>query len=828
MVFGRLERIGNEGISGWALDRLDPRTPLKLRVCIDGRLETLMDCAIERADLAHLHLPASAIGFEFTMPWRFHDGLRHVLTLFTLDGAPVRLPDATNRPFDEIHFQLPAFMPIDGVLDGLIDGVVQGWAVRTDRHTGGRAGGVRLLLSVNGEPIAELLADQFRWDVAEAKNADPCCGFSYILPPGLWTGRIIRVEVHAMPGRVPLRNSPLEIAIPPSSERARILALIAQADALFRFAHQLQKGLRASLPAERYSLADYETWAGRNAGNIAPRAAARYGAIRGRSLVSILCPVFRPRLADFCCAVDSVRAQSYANWELILVDDGSADPALDGVIAGFMKADSRIRGLAQAENSGIAAATNRALAEALGEFTVFLDHDDLLAPEALEAMLRAQSATGARLLYSDEDKISQAGRYCEPNLKPDFNYRLLLELNYICHLVMVETALARELGGFDSRFDGAQDHEFLLRLCERLEPGAIHHVPEILYHWRISASSVAMSASAKPGAAEAGVGAVASHLARRGLAAEVTRRGGIGCYRVVFPPEQRPAVSILIPFRDHIEMTRDCVDAIRRQTRGVDYEILLLDNWSATPEAEAFCAEQANLPDTRVLRIAEPFNFSRINNLGAAAARHDLLLFLNNDVLARQPDWLRILAGEVLSAPENGAAGAKLLYPDGTVQHAGVVLGIGGVADHAFRGLRADAPGYIAHAISAREVSAVTAACMLVRREAFVGVGGFDEAELAIAFNDIDLCIRLRNAGWRIVFTPECAALHQESRTRGDDLRADNLARFMRENQVMLERWGALLPEDPFYNRHFARDAGIYRDLRVLDPEAEKPFRRSG
>ena len=333
-----------------------------------------------------------------------------------------------------------------------------------------------------------------------------------------------------------------------------------------------------------------------------------------------------------------------------------------------------------------------------------------------------------------------------------------------------------------------------------------------------------MSASVKPGAAQAGARAVSSHLARRGRAAEVTGRGGLSCYRVVFSAEPRPAVSILIPFRDHIGMTRDCLDAIRRYTRGVDYEILLLDNWSVTPEAEAFCAEQANLPDTRVLRIAEPFNFSRINNLGAAAAKHDLLLFLNNDVLVRQPDWLSILANEVLAEPENAAAGAKLLYPDGTVQHAGVVLGIGGVADHAFRGLRADAPGYIAHAIAAREVSAVTAACMLIRREAFRQVGGFDEAELGIAFNDIDLCIRLRNAGWRIVLAPECTALHQESRTRGDDFRADNLARFMRENQVMLERWGALLPQDPFYNRHFARDAGIYRDLRVLDPKAEEPF----
>jgi GT2 family glycosyltransferase len=269
-------------------------------------------------------------------------------------------------------------------------------------------------------------------------------------------------------------------------------------------------------------------------------------------------------------------------------------------------------------------------------------------------------------------------------------------------------------------------------------------------------------------------------------------------------------------------MTRACIEAIRRHTVGVPYEILLLDNWSMGDEAEAFCAEQANLADTRVLRIAEPFNFSRINNLGAAAAKYPYLLFLNNDVLVRDADWLRVLLAEALADPLTAAVGAKLLYPNGTIQHAGVVLGVGGVADHAFRGLKADAPGYIAQAIAAREVSAVTAACMLVNRQAFEAVGGFDETALSIAFNDIDLCLRLRGAGYRVVFTPECVAEHRESMSRGDDFGDEKLGRFMRENQVMLERWGHLLPHDPFYNPHFARDGGLYRDLRVLEPEAVK------
>ena len=389
---------------------------------------------------------------------------------------------------------------------------------------------------------------------------------------------------------------------------------------------------------------------------------------------------------------------------------------------------------------------------------------------------------------------------------------------------MMDTALARQLDGLDSRFDGAQDHEFLLRASEILVPDEIHHVPEILYHWRISASSTASNAQAKPGAALAGESAVAAHFRRRKIKAKVSRRDNLTCYRTTFSTSANPGVSILIPFRDHVELTQQCVDAIRENTKGVDYEIILLDNWSNTPAAEVFCVEQSNMPDTRVIRIAEPFNYSRINNQGAKSAQYPYLLFLNNDVFIGGASWLRILLNEALSDPKVGAVGAKLLYPNGTVQHAGVVLGVGGVADHAFRGLPGDARGYIAHAVAAREVAAVTAACMLVRRNVFEAVGGFDEKELGIAFNDIDLCIKIRGAGYRIIFNPDCIAEHHESMSRGDDFNNDKLARFMRENEAMLERWKDVLPYDPFYNRHFARDGGVYRDLRVLEPKDEVPY----
>jgi GT2 family glycosyltransferase len=823
LILGQLENIENGAIQGWAIDRLDPQTPLKLRLAIDGRLEAVVDCNIKRPDLGRLHLPARSIGFDYRIPPRFHDGIRHVLAFATLHGEAVQLPDSGNRLYSEIHFRIAPHLAIEGVLDGCVDGLVQGWALKTDLASDVKTGGLRLLVSADGQPIAELTADQFRADIGEAGDVDPFCGFAYALPPHLFAGRILRLEVHAMPGRVALRRSPCEIALPAASERSRIQALIARADDLFRFAYEMRKELSAALPAERYSLDNYEAWARQNREKIAARAAARYGEIRGRPLVSILCPVYRPNLPDLCSAIDSVRGQSYGNWELILVDDGSCDDRLQEIIAAFAAGEPRIRSYAQPGHTGIGAATNRALEAARGEVLVFFDHDDVLDPNALEVMLRARNATGARLLYSDEDKIDPAGRHCEPNLKPAFNYRFLLELNYICHLVMTETALAREIGGLNPRFDGAQDHDFLLRISEHLGGAAIHHVPEILYHWRISAHSAAGSGTAKPQAAAAGAQAVAEHLQRRNIAAEVTPRGNLTCYRVEFAAAD-PGVSILVPFRDHIDMTRGCVDAIRRHINGLTHEIILLDNGSSGPEAEAFCTFQGNLPDTSIIRIAEPFNYSRINNLGAAAAKFQFLLFLNNDVRVNSDDWLQALLSEAVADLQTAAVGAKLLYPNGTVQHAGVVLGIGGVADHAFRGLAAQASGYVAHAIAAREVSAVTAACMLVRKQAFEEVGGFDERELGVAFNDIDLCLRLRNAGYRIIFTPQCLAEHYESMSRGDDFSDDKLARSMRENQVMLHRWRHLLPCDPFYNRHFARDGGLYRDLRVLSPADEVPF----
>ena len=822
-VRGFLDRMDDAAISGWAVDTSDPLVPLRMRVLIDDVITDVISCEGVRADASSFNLPNDKVGFSYLIPRRFLDGGRHVLRFSTIDGAALSLSSRTGMEMPELHFCLAQQTHVEGVLDGVVDGLIQGWALNVDARAKTRTGGLRILVTALGQPVAELLADQFRADVAEALNADAACGFTFSPPPELRQGRRMTLQFYAMPGKLELRGSPIELGFPDNSDRERINTLITRAEELFGYAYHLRQELKAALPNERYMLSDYPRWAKKSLPLAAARAAAMYGELPAdQPVVSIICPVYKPAYGDFLAAVDSVRAQSYVHWELLLVDDASQDAELADMMRRLAKADDRINIVRMARNGGISQATNAGLEKAKGRFVAFFDHDDLLEPCAVEVMLRAQAATGAKLLYSDEDKVDRSGVLSEPHFKPDFNYRLLLELNYICHFVMVDATLVRQVGALGSNYDGAQDHDFLLRATERLAPGEIHHVPEVLYHWRKSALSTASAIGVKPEAAGAGERAVREHLKRRGLAADVVRRDTLTCYRVGWKPRRAvgrdAAVSILVPFRDHIELTQACVDAIRKFTSGVDYEIVLLDNWSNSAEAEAFCAAQGNMANTTVVRVAEPFNYSRLNNIGAARAKNGFILLLNNDVFVSDPSWLRTMLDEMLIDEQVGAVGCKLLYPNGTIQHAGVVLGVGGIADHAFRGLPAGTPGYMMHAMTAQEVSAITGACMLVRKTAFEAVGGLDETELPIAFNDVDLCIKITAAGWKIVFTPDVVAEHRESISRGDDFNEAKISRFMLENEVMRQRYGGLLPFDPFYSRHFSREGGVYRELRLLEP----------
>ncbi len=822
-VKGFLDRIDEASVEGWAFDVDAPHEKLKLRVLIDSVVIDVVTCDRPRDDVAGLNLPDRLVGFFYTIPLVYQDGMRHVLQFATVEGVRITLASRSGMAMPELHFCLTRQNYIEGCMDGLVDGLIQGWALNIDRRGKFKAGGVKILVCASGVPVAELVADQYRGDVAETLQADGACGFSFSPPSELRSGRRLVLSFYGMPGRHELRNSPIEVTFPGDTERQRIQTLITRADELFTYAYHLRRELMAALPGERYMLSDYVYWAKKSLPLAPARAVRRYGVMPDVApLVSIVCPVYKPDIGEFLTTIDSVCAQSYANWELILVDDGSEDQRLTDTIDRLVVHEPRIRCFVMRDNAGISAATNKALKSAKGQFIAFLDHDDVLEASALEIMVRAQHATGAKLLYSDEDKIDRLGGLLEPHFKPDYNYRFLLEVNYICHFVMIEATTFKKIGVLNSLFDGAQDHDFLLRATEILEPAQIHHVAEVLYHWRKSATSSAAWGAAKPNAGHAGQLAVTAHLNRRQLNAHVKKRGELTCYQVNWEPSaearKQAGVSILIPFRDHIEQTRTCVEAIRKYTKDVNYEIILLDNWSSGAAAEAFCVEQGNLPRTQVIRIAQPFNYSLLNNIGAKQAQNEFLLFMNNDVFVKNPDWLKIMLNECLVNDQVAAVGAKLLYPNGTIQHAGVVLGVGGVADHAFRGQPGNAPGYVMRAMAAQEISAVTAACMLVRKVSFDEVLGFDEADLAVAFNDVDLCMKLTAAGWKIIYAPDVVLEHHESMSRGSDLNEDKISRFMLENKVMQLRYEAVLPNDPFYNQHFSREGGVYRELRILEP----------
>jgi GT2 family glycosyltransferase len=523
-------------------------------------------------------------------------------------------------------------------------------------------------------------------------------------------------------------------------------------------------------------------------------------------LISVVMPVHNPPQKLLREALASVRGQIYPHWELCIADDASTDPRVRTMLEKAAASEPRIKTVFLASNRGIAGASNAALQLASGSWIALLDHDDLLSADALFLVAKAARAfPETRLFYSDEDKITEHGLRFNPYFKPDWNQTLLRSHNLVTHLAVYRADFLRELEGFRGGFDGAQDYDLALRCSEKARPEQIVHLPHVLYHWRSHAASTAdPSSGAKPYAMLNGQKALEEHLRRTGRSGhvELLEHG----YRVRYEIDQPPKASLIIPTRDRVELLSRCLESIRRLTDYPDYEILVVDNGSAEPAAVDYLRRAAALPGVRVLRVGGDFNFSRLNNRAVAECRGDLLALLNNDLEALQPDWLGEMAAQALQ-PGIGAVGALLLFPDDTVQHAGVVLGIRGVAGHSHKGQQRDARGYIGRLTLASEFSAVTAACLVVRKSTYLQAGGLDEENLPVAFNDVDFCLRLRELGYRNVFTPYAVFYHHESASRGYEDTPEKIRRFERESQYIIDRWGSLLTNDPAYNPNLTLDA---------------------
>ncbi|MCC4270463.1 glycosyltransferase family 2 protein [Marinobacter nauticus] len=517
-------------------------------------------------------------------------------------------------------------------------------------------------------------------------------------------------------------------------------------------------------------------------------------------LISVLMPVFNPRVEFLRKAIDSVIRQSYQNWELCIANDASTDPEVARVLDECAALDTRVRVVHRSENGHISATSNSALEIAEGEFIALLDHDDEIVPDALLRVAEALNANpAALLLYSDEDKIDEFGQRFDPHFKPDWNPELLLGQNYISHLGVYQAERVREVGAFREGFEGSQDHDLVLRFTKGLADEQIFHIPEVLYHWRSAEGSTAMDSGQKSYSTQAGLRAVADVFSDD--AAVTVDVGPVpNTYRVRYPlPDPAPKVSLLVPTRDGVEILKPCVDAMLERTDYPNFEVLILDNQSICSETLRYMNSVAVDPRVRVLRWNFPFNYSSINNFGALHASGDLIGLINNDIEPINSDWLCEMVRHACR-PGIGCVGAKLYYPNDTIQHAGVILGVGGVAGHAHKYFDRYADGYFSRLHLVQNMSAVTAACLLVRKSVYVEVGGLDEKNLAVAFNDVDLCLRVRDAGYRNLWTPYAEAYHHESVSRGADDTPEKRKRHNKEASYMKARWGDALLSDPAYN----------------------------
>ena len=517
--------------------------------------------------------------------------------------------------------------------------------------------------------------------------------------------------------------------------------------------------------------------------------------------ISVVVPAYRTPEIFLRQMIESLEKQSYENWELVIGNASPEDETMARILKEYTGKDPRVKNVPIPENIGIAENTNAALAAAAGNFVGFMDHDDLLAPDALfEIAIRLEKDPSIDAFYTDEDKVrTDLSEYFQPHFKPDFNIDLLRSNNYITHFFVVRTNLIRQVGGFRREYDGAQDYDFIFRCTEAAKH--ICHIPEVLYHWRTHQASTADNPASKMYAFDAGKRAIEAHLKRQGVEGTVSHTKDLGFYQVEYPVQGNPLVSILIPNKDQKDTLKQCLDSVFSKTAYANYEVIIIENNSQEKETWEYYEELKQRDNVKIVTWESGFNYSAINNFGEKSSSGEYLLFLNNDVEVINPHWMEELLGNC-QRKEVGIVGAKLYYPDDTIQHAGTIIGIGGIAGHAFLNMPRSRSGYLHKASLQMDLSAVTAACMMMKRSVFESLGGFEE-KLAVAFNDVDLCLRCVKAGYLVVYNPKVELYHYESKSRGSEDSEEKVRRFQQEIEFMRTRWIDLLKQgDPYYNKN--------------------------
>ncbi len=534
-------------------------------------------------------------------------------------------------------------------------------------------------------------------------------------------------------------------------------------------------------------------------------------------LISLLIPVYNISSQFLSLCIDSILHQTYSHFEICLVDDASSNLETIETLKKYEQLDPRVRVKYRKENGHISKATNDALKMAKGEYVGLVDNDDVLREDALAKVVEALNENQYDLIYSDEDKLDLHGKRCYPNLKPDYSPDFLLSSNYICHFTVLRKSIVEKVGGFRVGFEGAQDYDLFLRVTEVTKK--IHHIPEILYHWRMVNGSTSMEISNKSYALEKGKKALEEALKRRKIKGSVHIHPKVPYYYIEYQIKT-PKVCILIPIRDHASTTEKCLKSIYEKTTYSNFEVDIINNGSEKEETfELLKQYQKMHSNFKVIDANMEFNYSKINNIGVSKTNSEYLLLLNNDIEVITPNWIEILLGYA-SQKHVGAVGAKLLYPDNTVQHGGIIIGLGGVAGHAYTGLYKDSRVFGGRLSVPCDVGGVTAACLMISRKKYESVNGLEE-KLKVAFNDVDFNLKLQEKGYYNVFVPQVELYHDESKSRGTDTKGEKYKRFISEVEFMQKKWNEKLFTDPFYNKNYSLKYSYMLDKEEKEKKAK-------
>lgn len=646
------------------------------------------------------------------------------------------------------------------------------------------------------EPVDAIVTWAARPDVGLAKYGDPKAGHVGIFLEIPFRGQHLATvhfkEKNAQGNVIPEQSLPLNPALIAARK------FLKESKAQYVSTKKSLIWLKKKLTGNEY--ADYDTWLRIMRVSRQELFEQRKTKFSYAPKFSVVVPLYHTPAKFLKDLVRSMMYQSYANWELCLVNASPEDVHLTSLLENWAMRDKRIRVIRLEKNLGIAQNTNAGIAASTGEFIAFLDHDDFLEPDALFCYADALNKDKTiDVFYSDEDKTDEyAAHYFYPHFKSDFNIDLLHANNYMCHFLAVRKSLVDTVGGLNEKFDGAQDYDFVLRLTENTKK--IYHCPRILYHWRCSNQSTAANQGNKMYAIHAGKAALNAHYKRLGWNARAQEGAVDGWYQTKFTLKEEPLVSILIPNKDHTDDLDVCLNSFFERADYQNYEFIIIENNSVLPETFAYYEKiEKEHDNVKVVYWEAGFNYSAINNFGFKFAKGDYIMLLNNDVELITPDIFQSMLGFCMR-PEVGIVGAKLLYNDHTVQHAGVLVGAGGLADHVFKGLHEDDPGYMGRAISSQDVSAVTAACLMVKKSVYEEVGGLEE-EFQVAFNDVDFCLKVRKAGYLIVYDADVKLFHYESKSRGMEDTTERFIRFGNEMMLLNSKWDILSTfVDPYYN----------------------------